>query len=64
VTSSFPKQFLITTVINQMSAVGGLLVMAIGFNVLEIKRLKVGNMLPAIFLPLIYFIIKRLLTFV
>jgi len=64
VTASFTKQFLITAVINQMSAVGGLLIMAIGFNMLEIKRFRVGNMLPAIFLPLIYFIIKRLLTFI
>ena len=64
VTASFTKQFLVTAIINQMSAVGGLLIMAMGFNVLEIKRLKAGNMLPAIFLPLIYFIIKRLLTFV
>jgi len=47
-----------------MSAVGGLLIMAMGFNMLEIKRFRVGNMLPAVFLPLIYFIIKRLLTFV
>ena len=64
VTASFTKQFLIAAVINQMSAVGGLLIIAMGFNMLEIVRLKVGNMLPAIFLPLIYFIIKRMLNLV
>jgi len=54
------KPFLIDTVINQMSAVGGLLIMAIGFNLLEIQKIKVGNMLPAIFMPLIYFMVKQL----
>jgi hypothetical protein len=41
-----------------MSAVGGLLIAGIGFNMLEVKRIKVGNMLPAILLPVVYFIVK------
>lgn len=60
--ASLMKPFLITPVINQMSAVGGLLIIAIGFNLLEIQKIKVGNMLPAIFIPLIYYILKQLLT--
>lgn len=60
--ASLMKPFLITPVINQMSAVGGLLIMAIGFNLLEIHKIKVGNMLPAIFIPLIYYILKQLVT--
>jgi uncharacterized protein len=55
VTASLIKPFLIPPVIAQMSAVGGLLIMAIGFNILEFKRIKVGNMLPAILIPLIYY---------
>ena len=58
--ASFLKQFLTTEVITQMSAVGGLLIVAMSFNMLEIVRIKVGNMLPAIFLPLIYFMVKQL----
>jgi len=58
--ASFLKQFLTTEVITQMSAVGGLLIVAMGFNMLEMVRIKVGNMLPAIFLPLIYFMVKQL----
>jgi len=46
----------------QMSAVGGLLIMAIGLNLLEIKKLKIGNMLPAIFIPLIYQILKQIVV--
>jgi uncharacterized membrane protein YqgA involved in biofilm formation len=49
-TASFMKQFLTTEVITQMSAVGGLIIMAMGFNMLNITKIKVGNILPAIFL--------------
>ena len=48
------KQFLTPEVVSQMSAVGGLLILAIGIGLLEIRKLKIGNMLPAIFIPLIY----------
>ncbi|WP_432405384.1 DUF554 domain-containing protein [Wukongibacter sp. M2B1] len=60
VSASFVKQFLIASVITDMSAVGGLLIVAIGINILEIKRIKVGNMLPAIFIPLIFHMLKSL----
>jgi len=61
-TSTLMKPFLITPVIDQMSGVGGLLIMAIGFNLLEIQKIKVGNMLPAIFIPLIYYMLKQLVN--
>ncbi len=53
------KPFLIPEVVNQMSAVGGLLIVGIGINLLEIKKISVGNMLPAIFLPLLYYIVRQ-----
>ncbi len=62
-TSTLMKPFLIAPVINQMSGVGGLLIMAIGFNLLEIKIIRVGNMLPAIFIPLIYYMLKQMVNF-
>jgi len=42
--------------ITEMSAVGGLIIIGIGFNMLNLseKKVKVGNMLPAIFLPFFY----------
>ena len=46
-----------------MSAVGGILIMAIGINILGIKKIKVGNMLPAIFIPLLYFILRNIYGF-
>lgn len=58
VTASFMKQYLIASVVTEMSAVGGLLIFALGINILQIKKIKVGNMLPAIFIPLIFHMIK------
>lgn len=45
---------LIDSVIIEMSAIGGLLIMGIAMNILEFKRVSVGNMLPAVFVPLFY----------
>jgi len=42
------KDFLSPEVINEMTAVGGVLILGIGFGLLEIKKIKVGNLLPAI----------------
>ena len=54
------KPFLSTAAVTQMTAVGGLLIVAIGLNLLETAKLKVGNMLPAIFVPLVWTGIKAL----
>lgn len=54
------KPLLIPAVVSQMSGTGGLLILALGLNMLREKKIKVGNMLPAIFLPLIYYLICRL----
>lgn len=48
------KAFLTPPVVAQMSAVGGLLIVAIGLNILDIKKLRIGNMLPGLFIPLVY----------
>lgn len=43
-------------VITEMSAVGGTIIVGIGINMLGLGKgkIRVGNMLPAIFLPLLY----------
>ncbi len=58
--ASLLKPFLTANVIAQMSGVGGLLIAAIGINMLQVIHIKVGNMLPAIFLPLVYFMVAQL----
>jgi len=42
------KDFLSPEIINEMTAVGGILIIGIGFGLLEIKKIKIGNLLPAI----------------
>ena len=40
--------------IREMSAVGSLLVAAIGFNFLGTREIKVANLIPAVFVPLLW----------
>jgi len=51
-------------VVTEMSAVGGAIIFAIGLNMLNLSktRIKVGNMLPAIFMPVLYLPISRFLS--
>lgn len=42
------KDIMTPELINEISAVGGILIMAIGVNILEIKKIKTGNMLSLI----------------
>ena len=48
--------FLSVAVVTEMSAVGGVILVGMGINMLELspRRIKVANMLPAIFLPIAY----------
>ncbi|SRR6056297_1828929 len=53
------KNVLTDAVVNEMSAIGGLLILAIGLNFLIKERIRIGNMLPSIFIPIIYFLIIK-----
>jgi len=46
--ASLLAPYLTTSVINEMTATGGLLILGIGLNVLKVTKIKVGNMLPGI----------------
>ena len=48
--ATFAQQLLTPGVVQEMNAVGGLLIMAIALDLLGIKRIPVGNLLPAVFL--------------
>lgn len=56
------EPFLSAAVVTEMSAVGGVLLIGTGMNIIGLtqKRIRVGNMLPAIFLPVIWFAIAGL----
>jgi len=51
--------YLSEAVITEMTAVGGVLLVGMGINLLEIRKLKVGNMMPAIFLPIILMLFMK-----
>ena len=58
--ASLLAPYLTPEVIAQMSFVGSILIMGIGLNFLYEPKIKLGNMLPAMFLPLIYFILHNI----
>jgi len=62
--SSVLAPLLTETLIAEMSAVGSLLIVALSFNMLEItkERIRVGNLLPAIFVPCAYIPIAELVS--
>ncbi len=43
-----------TYMLNEMSCVGSLIIMAIGLNMLGITKIKTANLIPAIFLPILF----------
>lgn len=54
------EPFLTETLINEISAVGGVLILGIGITILEIKKIHVGDLLPAVLIPPIWFFIISL----
>lgn len=50
-----------TPLVTEISVVGGVLIAASGFSILGIKDCKTINMLPALVVPVLFFIIKSLI---
>lgn len=48
------EPLIIQEAITEMKATGGLLILAIGLNMLEIVKIRVGNMLPAVVYAIIF----------
>ncbi len=61
--ASFVAPYLSEAVVIELSAVGGTILIGLGLNILNIseKKIKVANMTPAIFLPILYIPISHLL---
>ncbi|MGM0501470.1 MAG: DUF554 domain-containing protein [Bacillota bacterium] len=51
--AGWAQKILIAPVITEMTAVGGLLIVAIALNLLKAVKIKVGNLLPAIFVSIL-----------
>lgn len=53
--AAYVKAFLTPAIIREMTATGGLLIFGIGLNMLSDRiRIKVGNLLPAIFVAILF----------
>ena len=55
----FIRPWLTDVLIGQMSCVGSVLIFAISLNLIFNSKLRVGNLLPAIFLPVLFFFLAR-----
>lgn len=60
IASGFLGNLLIESQITNIGAIGSVLIIALGLNMLEITKIKVANFLPAIFIPMLYYIVQSL----
>ena len=51
--SSFIQPYLTQSMMTEMNAVGGILLIGLGISILGIKEIKVSNLLPALVIPVI-----------
>jgi len=49
----YSRTFFTETLINELSAVGGILLLGLGIKILEIKEIKVANLLPSLLFVLV-----------
>ena len=56
------SQWLTPEIITEMSAAGSLIIAAIGFNFLDVRQIKVANMIPAIFMPWLLIVLYDLIS--
>ncbi|HPF86628.1 MAG TPA: DUF554 domain-containing protein [Candidatus Limiplasma sp.] len=58
--AGFLAPLLTDDIMTEVSAVGGVLIVGIGFNLLNIKKIHVGDMLPAVLIPPLYLLLAQL----
>ena len=61
--ANFLQNFISTTFMTELSLVGGFLIAASGISILKIKEFKTLNMLPALLVPVLFFLLKGLFGF-
>ncbi len=55
------QPFITDNMLREVGIVGGILITIIGLNLLEITKIKVGNMLPAVIVPVVYYAVMSFL---
>lgn len=53
------QPYITEDILRELTLVGGILITGIGINLLELKKIRVGNLLPSLFIPVIYYIIFK-----
>ncbi|MBN2618216.1 MAG: DUF554 domain-containing protein [Spirochaetales bacterium] len=53
----FIEPILSEDIIREISIIGGILIFSLGLNMLDIKKIKSANLLPAIIIPPIYYLV-------
>ncbi len=48
--------FITDEILGQISIIGGILILSTGINILKIAKIRTLNLLPALFIPLIYYV--------
>lgn len=62
--ASFLAPLVTDTVLSDMTSAGSLLIIATGFNMLKITKIKVINYIIAMFIPLIFFLFQKLFSLI
>jgi hypothetical protein len=58
--AAFVEPYITADILRELSLVGGILITALGIDMLGIRKMRVGNLLPAVFVPVVYYIILGL----
>ena len=61
VAAHFAGSFISDEIVNSLSYIGSALIFCVGINITFGKKIRVGNFLPALLIPVIYIYIKALL---
>ena len=59
--AGFVAPYLSTDVVTAMTCTGSLIILALGLNMLKVTKIKVMDMVPAIFLPILFIPLKSLI---
>ena len=58
----FASKYISPALLTEISIVGGVLILSTGLNILNIKNCKTLNLIPALFMPPVFFLILKLLA--
>ncbi len=58
--ASYLSPYLQGDLLNQICAVGFVLVLSLALNLLKISKIKTSNFIPAMFVPIVWYLIKQL----